>query len=1560
MKALDLKIRLLAMSMAASSPLVTTFATVYRPGVHQIKFGCESGKTADFTIDFSSIAATNSDVTTNCLMCNFSDGSNGGTPRTNFVTGKVWSWPKQYSAFGYEGEIWLVSNTTYYAWGQFDDGSAVLVNGTTVFTQGTSSGYNKAVSPGSYTPIRTGWYPFKAFVWDWTGGKSLMGGSFSATEWNTNGISTVTSVGDRTKWHEFADPGNMSFLRYGSSEPLLVLNTTSASGSTYTYDVTTRSVSNAVLTVCMGTADAGEDFASWTQTNVFAIAAGTNTADYAVTWSGTGTPWIKLRLAGADATSPFIAWSDAFEATLEPVVTASVSSYSYTNATFSASLSYLGLGAASARCYLEVSKNADMSSPVYSAVLGAAQTAVPATLSATVVGLLTNTTYYARVSATNSQNAASSSSIVSFTTLNPTAATVTGTYLGTGFSYGKFAWALVGYGDDSSSAGVYLDVSTDSAFAAYASFAAASVATNVLPASGFVNATNLVHATTYYARIRAVNTWGLAGVGDTMTFTTTDVPFRFSAIGATTAAAGLTVLCSVTELDSGASVNVSLKQGGAEVATWTASTAPTSCSRVLALASGASATVTYDFTCTLAGQPYAATVSQTVTGGKNVYVAGTLSDLSGFYPAVGDSVTLPAITTAGNFYRVLNESVAALAADGVTVNVLTNGGTGVEYWEMTATGVVLSATAPLISPPTPRGAGRVWLWNGPASTQTWRWHNPTNWICLSDFTRTGTGCPDAVDDVAMIFFWTNTATWGQSVAYIGGAAGTRVTLGELWAGTLKNEGRTIRVRSDGKATNELCFARSDGTPGLIQLCNSSVGGSDNWFRLGGADESTRLAVTMPGGLVLDGGFNEPTNRNFRHSWASVDYASLNIPAGRTFRLRNFNPAYSSMQSRFYLDGERWNDAHAVYYDTRCRLAGSGTFVNESRTTTWVGADLSGFTGTYLEQGLGPDGFDRNMDTFLGATNGANAAFVVAGWNPSGAINFSWPSAANHVGFAGRGNVHGYASLSFNPGNLMNYTNFVLRGGHLMLLAESNDSWTNNPQIVNRPYRLTVGDGYSTIYMNEQTTATRPTNALSCAVLAQESNGVVCISEPRTYSNTTNNRSWVKLGGFTDCAVGTASGDCGTSLAYPVVPWFTACRRVNNVDEFLFPSVDPAGVLRRPLTTTYKSLADAIASNGTAIAAANIEIDTSTNLALSADLTVNSLAYRGTTTIGTHGDLGGGRTLTVSSGGLILHGNARIGAAGGAANGALAFPVRGYVYGDGNNGAGYYSAIWAPVAAPAGVTFTALRYPLILGGDQTGIAKEVAVMHGTLQLGTSDAICNLGPIDLRIVGGASMVTVAKVGTLGGVSLKFDDIAGCPGKVQVPDGQTETVSNLYVDGVSMPHGTYGSTNAYAAVDYVDSAHFTGTGIIDVTHDDLAQPCFYIRIGESDLAIPYDWATNACPGVSPANTAAMTNALVASGANGVPRWQSYALGLDSKDPASVVLADAQRDAAPASVTLFARNVNPATATGLSVRYVLEGSHDGATWTDLSRSDTNALSVSLPSGYLFFRVRAEILLGE
>lgn len=84
-------------------------------------------------------------------------------------------------------------------------------------------------------------------------------------------------------------------------------------------------------------------------------------------------------------------------------------------------------------------------------------------------------------------------------------------------------------------------------------------------------------------------------------------------------------------------------------------------------------------------------------------------------------------------------------------------------------------------------------------------------------------------------------------------------------------------------------------------------------------------------------------------------------------------------------------------------------------------------------------------------------------------------------------------------------------------------------------------------------------------------------------------------------------------------------------------------------------------------------------------------------------------------------------------------------------------------------------------------------------------------------------------------------------------------------------------------------------------VTQPGFVIRICDTDIRVPYSWISNNCPEVVAAGEAGISNALVSVGANGVARWESYALGLNPLDPASVLLCDAWQDVAPGRLTFF-----------------------------------------------------------
>ena len=94
-------------------------------------------------------------------------------------------------------------------------------------------------------------------------------------------------------------------------------------------------------------------------------------------------------------------------------------------------------------------------------------------------------------------------------------------------------------------------------------------------------------------------------------------------------------------------------------------------------------------------------------------------------------------------------------------------------------------------------------------------------------------------------------------------------------------------------------------------------------------------------------------------------------------------------------------------------------------------------------------------------------------------------------------------------------------------------------------------------------------------------------------------------------------------------------------------------------------------------------------------------------------------------------------------------------------------------------------------------------------------------NVRIVSQNAKVKVNVSGTLNAVNVHFDDVDRFSGKLELPAGKTETCRMLFIgDGeTSMPRGTYGSSAS--AAEFVDDAHFIGTGVLAVTRDNLHAP-------------------------------------------------------------------------------------------------------------------------------------------
>ena len=178
-------------------------------------------------------------------------------------------------------------------------------------------------------------------------------------------------------------------------------------------------------------------------------------------------------------------------------------------------------------------------------------------------------------------------------------------------------------------------------------------------------------------------------------------------------------------------------------------------------------------------------------------------------------------------------------------------------------------------------------------------------------------------------------------------------------------------------------------------------------------------------------------------------------------------------------------------------------------------------------------------------------------------------------------------------------------------------------------------------------------------------------------------------------------------------------------------------------------------------------------------------------------------------------------------GTLNFPTKAWVYSTLQN-TSEPNQIWSRMVAPQGAVFS---YPgvLRLGGDQTGIDDHIAVNGTRLELGSATTGCEID-VPVHVYGANAKIVVNKAGSFCRQPLHFWE-HGTTGAQFVPQaGTEEVVHKLWIDGVSMPRGYYGSSEAEASISalatsshpaFVDDRHFSGTGWVKVLKDDVVKP-------------------------------------------------------------------------------------------------------------------------------------------
>ena len=103
---------------------------------------------------------------------------------------------------------------------------------------------------------------------------------------------------------------------------------------------------------------------------------------------------------------------------------------------------------------------------------------------------------------------------------------------------------------------------------------------------------------------------------------------------------------------------------------------------------------------------------------------------------------------------------------------------------------------------------------------------------------------------------------------------------------------------------------------------------------------------------------------------------------------------------------------------------------------------------------------------------------------------------------------------------------------------------------------------------------------------------------------------------------------------------------------------------------------------------------------------------------------------------------------------------------------------------------------------------------------------------------------------------------------------------------------------------------------------KPFFHIKIADSEAVdIPWNWVEDKV-GALGTEGVNFTSAVLADGANGIPVWQSYCLGLDPQDAASTLLCEAAAEQpADGKIRIAAKNLNvPADLSGVAVTAYLD----------------------------------------
>ena len=1105
----------------------------------------------------------------------------------------------------------------------------------------------------------------------------------------------------------------------------------------------------------------------------------------------------EVRLRGGAMTADWVAadWSTQTDVTFltvgtaeayvesdAPVASMAIAPIQYTNATANVAVFSLGSNASEATLNIEFALDDAFASIVKSeeiSVNGSGHYNVSAT------GLSYGTTYYVRGSIANNQNNEASLGPVSFTTPTPGSPAGTASLVSPGYTTLDATATVSSFGTDGESTTMWLEASTASDFS---TFVSGTVVSAVVGTAAELSISGLSPETFYNLRVRIRNNWGIDTIVPIASTSTRAEPFAATGLVFSEGTGGtIDFTFPMTAVYDGATVEAVLTYDGVAAGTQTTGVPATLSWTGVAAASGtATATVVATATLPNGGGTFTKTWTVSVVPGATSTVVADVSAYASAAGALwvrpGDVAVLPELT-GGATYQVLNDRFASISGNALTA--LEPGIVGIRCVDANFVTNVMG----VVVLPDAIGGGSVYVYDETKSDGSFDWSRPACWKKVGS--ASNDSFPQNADDIAILPFYVKTST-----QYVRHRA--NIAVGGLYVGMIRPDASLVCVleRYKDDPTRTVTFQRTDGEPVSVKVCPNGENNCSSTLRFGGYC----IDVVWASDTIVDCCSSETDTSLCR---GLVDVANTTNPGVST----NTVAATLTFQGLpgYYMSG----NGCTVTMNGVWR--GTGEIIKKGWGGIAFPGDFSQFEGKVYEMS-GPNPGDMAATAagvLMRAAGASNVVAHVYGWgsfSPStGAMSYNGLSQGS-LATGGSGVLPEFGAQGPAKG-------LYMHGGTYRASAIDKTGWGVGGKDEKAFDVLSVGAGlnYISIEGGKGNGSGKPINVVTARTLAQTDKGTLVIYDPSCNNapslGVTN--SMFTAQAWAGHAVG-ATADPLASDVYPIIPWivFNRSSDFNNVS---FATFDAAGRLVKSYSVNTEIDAVRSEDSNAYVNAKSINRNSSTK----PNLVMRSLFLNDS---GKTRTLGAGRTLTITSGGLVLHGGgSSIGLpSGGADNGALVLgdamhPAYVYAKSFGNDP----NQIWATTTAAGGFV-KSWTGNLVLGGDQTGIANEIVVNGGSLALGTDAKDCELTEgLPIRVCAGATL-KLPYEGTVEKSPIKLDGSAEAFGKIELPVNQTcasLSVRDVYESDAwtALPAGTYGSS--VSGAEFVRDDLFAGPGVLTV---------------------------------------------------------------------------------------------------------------------------------------------------